>query len=84
MKFVTSLPRKDFQNLKYALSLGSDNFEIFYDNLDLSGQQYLNSLLITYKYDILDYAFMIDYHPSEDVAEIIDKLKGDEYGMGSS
>lgn len=75
MKFITSLPRKDFQNLKYALSLGSDNFEIFYDNLDISGQQYLSSLLTTYKYDILDYALMIDYHPSNEVEEIINKLK---------
>lgn len=75
MKFVTSLPRKDFQNLKYALSLGSDNFEIFYDNLDESGQQYLSALLTTYKYDILDYAFLIDYQPSDEVSEIINKLK---------
>jgi hypothetical protein len=75
MKFITSLPKKDFQNLKYALSLGSDSFNIFYENLDENGQQYLSSLLLTYQYDILDYALMLNYTPSEEVLDLINKCK---------
>ena len=84
MKFTTSLPRKDFQNLKYALSLGGDSFNNFYDNLDENGQKYLHALLATYRYDILDYAFNLDYEPDEEVRLMIyNIMKGNDDGLGA-
>lgn|GEM_PF-3437152 len=76
MKFKTTLPKHDLLNLRYALSLHDDKFSNFYDNLDFNEQQYLFALLETHRFDILDYAFELDYKgPTNDVLEIINRIK---------
>ena len=76
MKFKTTLPRHDLLNLRYALSLHGEKFSDFYDNLDEEEQKYLFALLETHRFDILDYAFDLDYKgPTLEVLEIISRIK---------
>ena len=76
MKFKTTLPKHDLLNLRYALSLHGDKFSEFYDNLDDYEQKYLLALLETHRFDILDYAFDLDYKgPTDEVLEVIKRIK---------
>ena len=76
MKFKTTLEKHDMLNLRHALSLHGEQFEIFYYNLDEPEQKYLHSLLETHRFDILDYAFELDYNgPCREVVEIIKRIK---------
>lgn len=76
MKFNTTLQKHDMLNLRHALSLHGEEFELFYDNLEEEEQKYLQSLLETHRFDILDYAFELDYKgPNKEVIEFIKKIK---------
>lgn len=76
MKFKTTLPKHDLLNLRYALSLHGQEFEAFYDNLDDEEQKYCLALFETHRYDILDYAFDLDYRgPTLEVLELITRIK---------
>lgn len=76
MKFKTTLLKHDLLNLRYALSLHGDKFSDFYDNLDDNEQKYLLSLLETHRFDILDYAFDLDYKgPSFEVMKYLNSIK---------
>jgi len=72
----STLAPRDFTNLKYILSLDKKKFDYFYSELDDWEQKYLLSLLETYRLDILDHAFNLDFKGvSSEVLEIINKIK---------
>lgn len=76
MKFKTTLEKHDILNLRHALSLHGEQFEIFYYNLEEQEQKYLHSLLETHRLDILDYAFELDYKgTTKEMVELIKKVK---------
>jgi hypothetical protein len=76
VKFKTTLQKDDLLNLRYALSLHGEEFSNFYDGLDDYEQKYLLALLETHRFDILDYAFDLDYKgPSFEVLELINRCK---------
>lgn len=51
----TTLKERDLDNLLHILSLGTEQFNDFYDNLDEGEKTYVYSLLENYRLDIIDY-----------------------------
>lgn len=75
MTIRSSLTPNDYCNLRYALSMDSEQFITFYNELDEENQQYLSSLLETHRLDILDHAFDSGGLPGPDIVDIISKVK---------
>lgn len=74
-KDFSSLPPRDLYNLRYALSLSRDEFNVFYEELDDYDQKYLSALLETHRLDILDHAFNIGELPKPNIVDILNKVK---------
>lgn len=72
---LSSLSPRDYNNLRYALSLNKAQFSIFFDDLDEYDQIYLSALLETHRLDILDHAFNNDSIAKPDITDLINKLK---------
>lgn len=71
----TTLDAKDLANLTYILGLGSNNFSMFYDELEDHEQKYVTALLETYRLDILDYVYNLKFNANEKFENIFMKLK---------
>lgn len=73
--FYSSLNGKDLRNLKYLFNLSREQFLEFYERLTEDERMYLDALVYTHRFDMIDHAFDKEFELDPMVEELIARIK---------
>ena len=79
-KFYSSLEDRDLSNLKFVFSLNREDFSIFYEGLSEEEKQYLDALIYTHRFDVIDHVFDKTYEIDPEVTDLLSKIKDNSNG----
>jgi len=75
VKFYSSLEDRDLSNLKFVFSLTREDFNTFYEGLSEEEREYLDALIYTHRFDVIDHAFDKTFEIDPEVADLLSKIK---------